>query len=263
MGGKKVWVTWMPAGEGASRPDPVLAALKSYGFQVGGTHWVDDLEKMAWYELGTMLLEAGNADLWLIAGNRSDFDSMRNRYALSLVTAMVRDGRGPGFPIFCMGIDYLPDSASMPLLTRDFSFLSATNPGWTAKIVAAFMKKAGAEPWDFRLNAICHTYIGQWFEVGPRNGEWQGVMFGASGEGKIVNHMVGPKGQLPEKCVLEYPTQGIKAEVGGAEFTAWSVQNRIGSNDSYYLKVEGFPQKILIGGHPGTDQAEVTVLELS
>ena len=43
MGGKKVWVTWMPVGDGASRPDPVLAALKSYGFQVGGTHWDDDL----------------------------------------------------------------------------------------------------------------------------------------------------------------------------------------------------------------------------
>ena len=263
MGGKKVWLTWMPAGDGAGRPDPVLAALNAYGLQAGGAHWVDDLEKMAWYELGTTLLETGKADLWLIAGTRSDLDSPRNRYALSLVTAMVREGRGPGFPIFCLGLDYVPDAASMPVLTRDFSFLSATDPGWTAKIVAAFVKKAGIDPRDFRLNAVGHPFIGQWFEVGPRNGEWQGVMFDVSREGKIVHHLVGPNGQLPEKSVLEYPSQGIKAEVKGIEYTAWSVQNRIGPDTSYYIKVEGFPQKILFGGHPGTDQAEVTVLELS
>lgn len=87
-------------------------------------------------------------------------------------------------------------------------------------------------------------------------------MFGVSGEGEIAHHLVGPKGQLPEKSVLEYATQGIKAEVGGVEYTAWSVQNKIGPNDSYYVKVEGHPSKLMFGGHPGTDQAEVTIIDL-
>jgi hypothetical protein len=263
MAGKRVWVTWMPTGEKAEKPDQVMKGLDSYGFQIGGAHWVDDLERMAWYELGTTLLESKNADLWLIAGTESDIKSPRNRYALSLVTAMLHEGRGPGFPVFCLGLDHAPSAATMPMLTRDFYFLSAADPSWTAKVPALLLKKAKTEPWDFRISATGHPFIGQWFEVGPREGEWKGIMFGVSGEGKILHHMVGPKGQLPEKSTLEYPTEGIKAEIKGVEYAACSIQNRIGTNDSYYIKVEGFPQKVFFGGHPGTDQAEVTVIELS
>lgn len=262
MAGKKIWVTWMPAGEHAQKPEKVLNSLGSSGLQIGGAPWIDDLEKMAWYELGTLLTEAANADLWLIAGGRGDFQSPRNRYALSLITAMVREGRGPAFPIFCLCVDHTPDARSMPTLTREFRFLAAADPNWPAKIATAFLKKAAAEPWEFRLSAVGHPIIGQWFEIGPRTEEWAGAMFGVSGEATILHHMVGPKGQLPEKSVLEYATQGIKAEVGGVEYTAWSVQNTIGPESSYYVKVDGIPPKILFGGHPGTDKAEVTVLEL-
>jgi hypothetical protein len=40
------------------------------------------------------------------------------------------------------------------------------------------------------------------------------------------------------------------------------VQNTLVPEDSYYVKVEGFPARLVIGGHPGTDQAEVFVIEL-
>ncbi|MBI3597283.1 MAG: hypothetical protein HY203_09045 [Nitrospirae bacterium] len=263
MAGKKVWVIWMPTGEGAEKPDKLLGSLQGYGLQIDGSTWIDDLEKMAWYELGTSLLEKKNADLWLIAGRKTDLEAPRNRYALSLVTVMLREGRGPGFPILCLGLDHAPSAATMPMLTRDFYFLSAADPSWPAKVPATFLKKAKTEPWDFRINATGHPFIGQWFEVGPREGEWQGVMFGVSGEGKISHHLVGPKGQLPEKSVLEYPTQDIKAEVRGIEYTAWSVQNRLNPESSYYVKVEGYPSSVMFGGHPGTDQAEVTIIELS
>lgn len=274
MAGKKVWVTWMPttpkmpAMQGTSSDSEalqqaqVLKMLDSYGLKVGGAQWVDDLKKMAWYELASILLERDKVDLWLIAGERNDLESVSNRYALSLITATVREGRGNDFPIFCLGLDYMPDAATMPSLIRDFRFLLNSDSGWPAKIVTSFVKKTRVEPMDFRLTAIGHQFIGQWFEVGPREGEWQGVMFGVSGEAKITHHIVGQKGMLPEKGILEYPAMGIGAEVKGVEYTACSVQNTIGNNDSYFVKVEGFPGKILFGGHPGTDKAEVRVLDL-
>jgi hypothetical protein len=230
--------------------------------ELGGTPWIDDLQKMAWYELGSALLEAAKADLWLVAGRSEDFRSEPKRYGLSLVTAMVREGRGSGFPIFFLGLDHALNPESMPTLLRGLRFLSATDSNWPAKIATAFLKSARSEAWDFRFSAVGHPIIGQWIEVGPREGEWAGAMFGVSGEGKITHHMVGPKGQLPDKSVLEYATEGIRAEVGGVEFTAWSVQNRIGPQDSYYVKVEGYPRTLLFGGHPGTDQAEVTILKM-
>jgi hypothetical protein len=218
---------------------------------------------MAWYELGTSLLETAQADLWLIAGTKEDFQSPENRYALSLLTAMTREGRGNAFPIFVLGLDHLPEPAEMPTLTRELKFLSTADSSWAAKIAMSFLKTSKAAPWDFRISAVGHPLIGQWFEIGPREGEWRGAMIGVSGGGKIIHHMVGPKGQLPDKSVLEYATEGIRAEVNGIEFNAWSVQNRIGANDSYFVKVEGHPPSLLFGGHPGTDQAEVTVLKLT
>ncbi|TAK06642.1 MAG: hypothetical protein EPO39_08335 [Candidatus Manganitrophaceae bacterium] len=262
MAGKKVWVTWLPTGEGAPPPEGTVKSLAGAGLQVGGSAWVDDLERMAWYDLGTTLWDPAQADLWLIAGRGDDFKSPRHRYGLSLVTAMARDRRGSGFPILCLSLDAAPDAATMPTLLRGVRFLSAAESSWPAKVAAAFLKRTDGPAPDFRLSATGHPYIGQWFEVGPIEGEWQGAMFGVSDEGKISHHLVGPKGQLPERSVLEYATQGIQAEVGGSAFTAWSVQNKIGPNDSYYIKVEGHPSKLMFGGHPGTDQAEVTVVDL-
>jgi hypothetical protein len=263
MAQKKVWVTWLPAGEGAPQAEGTLKALGAVGLQIGGAPWIDDLEKMAWYDLGNALHDPAQADLWLIAGREEDFRSMRHRYGLSLVTAMARDRRGGGFPIVSLGLDGTVSDETLPTLMRGMRFLSAAEPNWAAKIAAGFLKRTEGAASDFRLTATGHPFIGQWFEVGPREGEWQGAMFGVSGEGKISHHLVGPKGQLPERSVLEYATQGIQAEVGGVAYTAWSVQNRIGPNDSYYIKVEGHPSKLLFGGHPGTDQAEVSVVQLS
>lgn len=264
MAAKTVWVTWLPDEASGLKPDAVLSRLGGAGLTVSGAPWVDDLKRMAWYELGTMLAEPGKAvDAWLIAGRGEDWARPSYRYALSLVTAIIREGRGFGFPIFGLGLDAPSDSGGLPTLLRGLRALSAKEASWPAKIATSFLKTAATEPWDFRLSAVGHPIIGQWFEIGPRSSEWAGAMFGVSSEATITHHLVGPKGQLPEKGVLEYPTQGIKAEVGGVEYTAWAVQNRITSNDSYYLKVEGHPTQTLIGGHPGTDQAEATVVALS
>lgn len=264
MAQKNVWMTWLPGGEGAPEPNATVTALSQVGLGVAGSHWVDDLEKVAWVELGGTLLEPNKADMWLIAGRKADFEATRNRYGLSMVAAMVGDARETPLPGICVGLDFQPDVASMPLLLRSFQCLNGSEPAWSAKVVAAaFGKAGGGSSEEFRFNVIAHPMLGQWFEVGPRASDWQGVMFGVDGGATISHHAVGPRGQLPEKAVLEYPTQGIKAALGENEFTAWSVQNALGPEDSYYIKVDGFPNAVIIGTHPGSDDAEVIHLELT
>lgn len=174
MAGEKIWVTWLPAGKEAPQPEGALKALTIVGLQVSGSPWIDDLEKMAWYDLGATLQEPAQADLWLIAGRAEDFRSARHRYGLSLVTAMARDRRGSGFPIVCLALDKVPEVETMPTLMKGIRLLSAADSGWAAKIAASFLKKGDGAVWDFRLGATGHPFIGQWFEVGPREGEWRG-----------------------------------------------------------------------------------------
>jgi hypothetical protein len=262
MSSKKVWLTWLPTDEGSYHPQPVVQLLGQYGFEVTGSKWVDDLQHMQWLALGETLLEPANADLWLIAGDTKSFAILSNRYALSLLTAAVREGRGDGFPIICLGLDALPRMESIPTLMRPLQCLAVTDQGWPAKLVAAAFSPAKANRADFRLGVWTNPLFGQWFEVGPRGENWAGVMFGVTAEGTITHHAVGPKGQVPERTILEYAVEGMQVEVRETVFTAWSVQNALGPDDSYYVKVEGFPAMVILGGHPGTDQAEVTVIEL-
>lgn len=262
MAQKKVWVTWMTTDDTPHKPEQIVGQLGQYGLEVSGDRWVDDLDKMAWHNLGATLLEPEQADLWLIAGDDKSLDTPSNRYALSLLTAMLHDGRGEAFPILCLGLAGLPEAASMPTLMQTLSYMTATEASWPAKVVAAAFSPPKVNLIDCRLGIHANPLFGQWFEMGPRDENWNGVMFGVAENGSITHHAVGPKGQIPERTVLEYQIQGMQAQIGDTVYTAWSVQNTLGPEDSYYVKVDGAPARVILGGHPGTDQAEVVVLDL-
>lgn len=262
MAQRKIWITWM-AKEGGEGPEAVIRALGENGLDPSGAKWTDDLKNFAWSELADALVSQATADVWLIACDKTSLEKPSNRYALSLITAILQENRGFKFPIIMLGIDFAPDSDSLPTLLKSLQIISKSDPAWAAKIVARTFTQNAAAPPDFRITVRANSMFGQWFEVGPRDCEWQGVMFGASEDGKITHHAVGPKGVLPERTVLEYQIQNMTANVAGNTINAWAVQNTLGPEDSYYVKVDGAPQTIVFGGHPGSDQAEVTVLTLS
>lgn len=262
MAQKKVWVTWMPAEETAYTPQHIVGLLGKYGLEVAGSKWVDDLQRMAWLDLETTLLDPSKADLWLIASDDTSLQKSSNRYALSLITAAVQEERGERFPILSLGLETALNSATMPTFLRSVPCLHATDQGWPAKVVAAAFTPPKGAFFDFRFGVRAHPLFGQWFEVGPRTEQWRGAMFGVTGDGTITHHAVGPKTQVPERTILEYQIQGMQVQIGTTTFTAWSVQNILGPEDSYYVRVEGSPQKIIVGGHAGEDQAEVFILEL-
>ena len=61
MARKKIWLTWLPPEggsetEGGSGPQDTVAFLTHSGLEVGGAPWVDDPDKLAWSELGNLLL---------------------------------------------------------------------------------------------------------------------------------------------------------------------------------------------------------------
>ena len=87
-------------------------------------------------------------------------------------------------------------------------------------------------------------------------------MIGTSEGGTITHHAVGARGQLPEHATIEYPLQGLEAELGGEKYVAWAVQNRIGPAESYFARIEGQPAKLILGQHPESDQADAHVLDL-
>jgi hypothetical protein len=117
-------------------------------------------------------------------------------------------------------------------------------------------------PVEYRLDIYAMPKLGQWFEVGPVDSSWKGVMFGVCGA-EIDAHGVGPAGKLPQKAVLEYPMKGLKLALGEKDYTAWAVKNSLDGASSYYVRVQGEPESILLGPLAEGDDAEVYVLHLA
>jgi len=87
-------------------------------------------------------------------------------------------------------------------------------------------------------------------------------MFGVHGA-DIDVHGVGPADGIPARTVLEYAVKGMKVQLGEEEFTAWAAQNRLDSAMSYYVRVQGAPDKLLFGPYAASEDAEVHVVALS
>jgi len=260
MSQKTVWLTWMATAEGDPSPQPAVAALSKSGMAANGAPWVDDPKEFAWSELADVLKddEAG-PDIWVIGARKLDLANADHRFGLSMVAAMARADRKKPVHIVIMGIDGMPDAESLPTLLRSCQLVDGTDASWSAKVlVAAMMAKPGPQN-SFRLRVTAHKQLGLWFEVGPTSGEWSGCMAGVSGgDATISNHAVGLSGGLPEKTVLEYKLEGIELDIGDDAFVAWAVKNKVTDQDSYYVKIEAPPRKLLIGEHP--DDAEDVVV---
>ncbi len=261
MAKKKLWISYLPGADKEANLKAFGGQLDKYGFTVSAGFWEDDLKKLAWVNHREILEDASQSDIWLVAGEKEQFERESIRYGLSVLRLSIVPRRKSDIPVFILALGFRLEPEDLPLAFRDATIFTDGDPGWAAKLVArAHKKQAGAE-YPYRFFVHAHEYFGQWFEIGPSTGSWNGAMFGVS-EGEITHHAVGPGGFPPEKSVVEYSLRGIKAELGGVEYTAWAVQNKIGEDESYYVKVVGSPGKVIFGEHPGEKDAEVFVYDL-
>lgn len=257
---KTVWISALT--ENQPRVAAVSEHLKKYGLQCLGHFWADAPEKLAWRAALTALLEA-RADAWLVLADNTEMAKPAVRYGLSLMVAALHQVKGAGFPVVLLWNSVAPAIGMLPQLLQQATVVEEAAPSWAAKIVAkANMFGKAAAP-DYRLDIQGDERLGQWFEIGPREGLWRGVVLGVHGGGAEINFQaVGPKGVLPEKTTLEYAQQGLKIQVGNREFTAWAVRNEVASDASYFARIKGCPEAILFMPYADDADASATVLGL-
>lgn len=260
---KTVWITAVK--ENPPRVAAVTQVLKRYGLNCKGHFWVDTPEKMSW-RIALDALEEARADVWLILVNGEDIKNPSVRYGLSLMACVLAHRHGGNFPVMTLWNSVIPVHADLPQLLQSADVLQESAPVWPAKIVAKANKTGkatAAAAYDYRVDVQGDERIGQWFEVGPREGLWRGVVFGVCGGGAEINFQaVGAKGVLPEKTVLEYAQQGMKIQAGNRDFTAWAVRNHVASSASYFVRVKGSPEAVLFMPYADDSDVSATVLGL-
>ena len=255
---RKVWITSL--GREENKVQKIMKTLKTYAIDANGHFWIDDLKKMAWLGPRAELIKDDIA-LWIILSSDKEIASDSLRYGLSMLTLSVQAVRGHGFPIIFLHDGKIPSIDTLPTPLQGTEILAIDNPAIGAKLVAKANMPLKKVPAEYRLDIYAMAQLGQWFEIGPFDASWKGVMFGACGA-EIDAHGAGPAGKLPDKAVLEYPMKGLKLTVGGEDYVAWSVQNQLDSGSSYYVRIKGEPKAILFGPSAEGDDAEVYILRL-
>jgi hypothetical protein len=257
---KTVWISALTHDQ--ARVTAVIELLKRYGLQAQGHFWVDMPDKLSWRLVQDAMKEA-KADLWLILADEAEMAKPTVRYGLSLLSASLQEARGVNFPILMLWNCPAPAAATLPQLLQSATQIEEASSSFAAKIVAkANLSGKGIAP-EYRLSVLGDEKLGQWFEIGPRQGAWDGVLFGIAGaNAEITFQAVGPAGSLPEKAVLEYAQEGLKLEVGGREFTAWAVRNSVGAASSYYARIKGLPDALLFMQYTEDSDAEASIIRL-
>jgi len=250
---------WMTAlAKDQARVQALGQQLKRYGLEVAGHFWIDDLEKFAWMDVADEMLKS-KASAWLILPADAELAKPAVRYGLNALAAVVDARHGRELPLAWWGTH--ADEA-VPALLRRAARITEATPSWQAKFVALAHRQPKAPSAPYRLALHANTQFGQWFEVGPATGNWNGAMFGVQG-GTIDFHAVGPKGDLPQKTVLNFAQKDLKLEVSGREYVAWACQNPISSGESYFVRVRGAPESVLFSPFEQGEDAEAYVLRLS
>jgi hypothetical protein len=256
---KTIWVSVLGAYK--EEVQKLMSLLKPYGMEIKGSFWEDDLEKLSWIKDRDGLIDRNTA-LWLVLGSAKELLTPSIRYGLSMLSLSVLAQRGHHFPRIIATLEKDPvEGASLPTPLKGTECTALSDSALGAKIVARVHTPAKEPVLDYRLDAYGSLHIGQWFEVGPGKGSWDGCMFGVEG-GEITFQAVGPRGRLPDQATLQFPVRGMELRLGEQSYVAWAVQNELTPDQSYFAKVTGFPQSILFGPHSDADEAEVYVIRL-
>jgi len=259
---KIVWLSALAGGEkGQTLVAETTGVLKRYGLAAQGHFWNAANDKMAWRQALTAL-QAAKADIWLILADQAELAKPAVRYGLGLMAAALRNARGENFPVLALCTGQVSAENPLPPLLQPVTVLDGSSGGWPAKVVAKANMGTKTEPPEYRLDILGEERLGQWFEIGPRAGEWHGVMFGVSGA-EIDFQAVGPKGSLPDKTILEFAQTGLRLKAGGREFSTWAVRNHLDKGTSYFARVRGCPDAILFMPYAENDNAQATLLSLA
>jgi hypothetical protein len=251
-------------GIGEVEPAAQLVArqLKPYGVDVKGQKWPTG-EKQPWLGSAQEAAGAGALVVIVVASTESYNDKDRRR-ELSLFRIMLQTLLKQPVAGFVILTDPTNQVENTPPLLgtnilNDWEVVSSTT--WPAKVVAR-LNVARKLSWPIKLEMYAQEKLGVWFAVNPQPGSTtHGCVVGVNGnDADLSFHAVGPAGRLPERSINEYELKGIEFDIDTQHFKAWAVQNTIGPEDAYYVRLESEPDSIAVGALPGGEIVDLNLL---
>lgn len=261
----------------AARLSAMAGTLARYGLKALGDVWETTPQKVVAVDWRPMVdaFVAQRAALWLVLADAKALEDPSVRYGLNLIAANLRSALGADFGFAVLwpeapGAQAGAEVASRPALPAQLHDALVLEPGpaWPAKLVARVHRaRPQAVAAADRVSVHGNEQLGQWIELAPGSGTWQGVMFAVAGEGAAIDFQAtGPSGGLPETSTIAYGQSGLKLESAGRAFTGWALRNEVGATPagpvSYYARVRGRPKALLWMPYTEEDDADATLRAL-
>jgi len=239
----------------------IFQTVTRYGLTAAGHFWSDNLPEMEWAAPIQEMIDP-QVGVWVVIGSVKTFEAESVRIGLSLLALALQARKGFKFPIILCPDDGDLDKASLPTPLADADVVTSA-AALGPKLAAKANIPVRPVDLEYRLDLHPIPKLGLWVAVGPGKGHaWKGALLGVD-DGEITSHGVGPIGQVPERCVLNYPMEGLKLNLGDTEYTAWAVQNELDDQTSYYCRVYGNAKSFVFGPLPDEDEGELFTVNLA
>jgi hypothetical protein len=242
----------------------VATQLKPYGISIKGQKWPLG-EKQAWRASAQEAAGASGRVVIIVASTES-YNNKDIRRELALFRIMLQTFLKQPVAGFVILTDPKKQPEFDPALfginiLEDWEVVSGTT--WPAKVIAR-LHAPKKSTWPIKIEIFAQEKLGVWISVNPEPGSTtQGCVVGVSGNNADISfHAVGLAGRLPERSVNEYEIKGLEFDFDDLHFKAWAVQNKIGPDDAYYVRIEGEPDVISAGGFPNGEIGDLALLYL-
>ena len=262
----KIWITYAWADNNEGDVDFLAQELERAGLEVRLDRWNVAAGKRLWEQIENFICEEEHSDAWLLVASNSSLSSepCKEEFAYALDRAL--NSRGETYPVIALFLTHT-DSSLIPAGIRTRLHVSATDPDWKERIVAAAEGRMHAatrhEVHPYFLKVHTHQTGDRPFaiEVRPRAGVWAPFVAGiplAEKDSLDPFIMIGPRdvptnsGMLTNCGQAESDDKSMWLMFAGAQSTP---------TESYYVWCKALPSRLIFGINGKAPQYTVTINE--
>ncbi|UQZ90366.1 hypothetical protein C4J81_14595 [Deltaproteobacteria bacterium Smac51] len=241
--------------------------LRGAGFATATIEWGELTgQPNGWTQLAEILQTPGLC-AWVFVGRPESFTT--ELVSQTALVSLSLNQENPLSMAFILKTDDLHDverlKAMLPPLLTQVKVFRKDEP-FASRLMAARFKQPQWPDMPFYLRSHLSPLTGVWLEAGPDKGEeWPGFFLAAVGA-EIDSLGIGPRGQLPKKCTLEFPMMNIEGNLNGQQWNGCAAKNGLDGTTSAFIRLNRPLDKLIMSEYPAdddNDESTATVLSFN
>jgi len=260
-----IWLTYSWADNKSGDIDYFAQELMGAGLDVNLDRWNIGAGNRLWEQIEQFIVDPSKSDAWLFFATQNSLNSepCREEYAYALDRAL--RSRGAKYPVIALFQGQV-DETLLPAGIRTRLYVSATDPDWKERIVAAAEGRQprtisnSPEPYHLKVHQTPERSKPFAIEVRPRAGVWSPFFAAIPLNEKDVvlpSIMIGPRDRPTDSGMLLMGSEGANRD-----HTHWviSAQNQSTPTESYYVWCNQLPTSIAFGSDGPNTQFEKVLI---